>query len=416
MKEHSLADCIPIWDFAGNLAVFWDGSLGAGFRLQGIDISCASANRVNEISRQLKNLLMGVSEGIKLQVCYHMTPNAHHLIDAHGKISKDAGDKHQRLRKSRLEHLRGQVHLVPEIYLFIRSKGQGKKWTPMPKKDFIQKKDHFLREAKSIESALGRIGLSPNPLAKEEWFSLLYDHFNMGRTPPVFSNAHGPYAPSLAARLALTDMESDTRAVKMGNLYLRALSFKVLPEGQTFAAMVEKLLKLPFHYRISQSTQVLGVGELGKLQLSRRMASAMASGAAHVTDLESESKLTALEEVIEEIMDGTEKIVRMDFKVIIWDKGLSALDKKSDEVLKLFREMGQAEAVMETYGNRKAFVTAMPGGCEFFRTKKLKASNCAHLMPVYAPWPGNKDPVCLVNNRNGGLCALNPLRSGPTQL
>ena len=33
--------------------------------------------------------------------------------------------------------------------------------------------------------------------------------------------------------------------------------------------------------------------------------------------------------------------------------------------------------------------------------KKMKASNAAHLMPLYAYWQGNSQPVCLFSNREG---------------
>ena len=55
--EHSLAERIPFWGFEQNRAIFWDGSLGAGFRLEGKDISCASIAAINLFSEQLENLL-----------------------------------------------------------------------------------------------------------------------------------------------------------------------------------------------------------------------------------------------------------------------------------------------------------------------------------------------------------------------
>ena len=40
--------------------------------------------------------------------------------------------------------------------------------------------------------------------------------------------------------------------------------------------------------------------------------------------------------------------------------------------------------------------------------KKMKASNAAHLMPLYAYWQGNKRPVCLLSNSEGVPFALDP--------
>ena len=42
------------------------------------------------------------------------------------------------------------------------------------------------------------------------------------------------------------------------------------------------------------------------------------------------------------------------------------------------------------------------------RLKKMKASNAAHFMPLYAYWTGNARPVCFLNNRDGVPFALDP--------
>ena len=367
MREHSLVERIPLWHFDNDLAIYWDGSLGAGFTLQGADISCVSKDSINQLSKQLENLLKGVSEGTKLQLCYHFTPHADALIDAHGDISHDASEKHQVLRKARLEHLRQQQHFIPEIYCFVRSKALGKRFAPVDQAKFKRHREQFLREINSLESALERAQLSPKRLSRNKWFELLYRHFNGNRplAAPVIRDEYGPFAPSLASQFVLTDIFSDREAIQIGNLYFRCITLHALPEGITHAA-------------------------------------------SHVADLENESKLSALEEIIGQVMEGREKIVRMDFKIIIWGKDLAELDDKSDEALKAYRDMGQAEGLIETYGNLDALISAMPGSCEFFRAKKLKTSNCAHLMPVYSSWRGNSKPVCLLPNREGALCALDP--------
>ena len=411
MKERSLVERIPLWHFDNDLAIYWDGSLGAGFTLEGADISCASEDSINQLSTQLENLLKAMNDGTKLQLCYHLTPHADALIKAHGDISQAANQKHQVLRKARLEHLQKQQHFIPEIYCFVRSRALGKRFAPVDQAKFKRHREQFLREINSLESALERAQLSPKRLSRNKWFELLYRHFNGNRplAAPVIRDEYGPFAPSLASQFVLTDIFSDRKAIQIGNLYFRCITLHALPEGITHAAMVESLLKMPFHYHLSQSIEVLGAKELQKLQLLRRIASAMAHGASHVADLENESKLSALEEIIGQVMEGREKIVRMDFKIIIWGKDLAELDDKSDEVLKAYRDMGQAEGLIETYGNLDALISAMPGSCEFFRAKKLKTSNCAHLMPIYSYWKGNTHPVCLLPNRDGGLCAVDPL-------
>ena len=127
-----------------------------------------------------------------------------------------------------------------------------------------------------------------------------------------------------------------------------------------------------------------------------------------MSDLESESRLSAIENTLCQIMDGHERIVRTSFNVIIWASSIAELNDKSDEVLKAYRGMGQSEGLIETFASLEAFLASMPGVCEVFREKIAKSSNCAHLMPVYGYWTGNALPVCLLSNPDGSLCGINP--------
>ena len=134
----------------------------------------------------------------------------------------------------------------------------------------------------------------------------------------------------------------------------------------------------------------------------------MASGAGELSDLESESAFRHTEDLLSELLEGSEKIVSMDFNVTIWANSKEQLNERSDEVLRAFQGMGRSEGIVETLPLLNAFLASAPGVCEGFRTKKVKSSNCSHLMPIYAVWRGNKRPICLFGNRDGGLVNFDP--------
>ena len=134
----------------------------------------------------------------------------------------------------------------------------------------------------------------------------------------------------------------------------------------------------------------------------------MASGSKNVSDLDSENKLGQIEGLLANLLAGSEKLVSADFNAIIWGKSDSELDDKSDEILKTFRLLNQAEGLQETLAGKGAFLKAMPSTCQGLRHKKMKSSNAAHLMPVFASWRGNPVPVCLLPTRDGQLFSLDP--------
>ena len=119
--------------------------------------------------------------------------------------------------------------------------------------------------------------------------------------------------------------------------------------GFTFSAMIEEFTTIPFHFWISQSITLLDQGkEQRALELKRRMAHSMASGSENVSDLDAEGKLGHIEGLLRELLEGSERLVSLDFTVILWAKSKDELAERTDEVLKSFRRLNQAEGVAET--------------------------------------------------------------------
>lgn len=414
-----LSSRLPFWHFDDNIMVYADGSLGAGLRLTGIDISAASIDRINELSQALENLINTAQEGVRFQIYYRLTSDVAPLIKEHQNITATIeGDSYDAVARSRIEYLTKNAqagsYFQPQIYFFVRSDRHGyqkqrfwesdRKFQDLTQKEYLDHKTKFLRNLVQIESSLAHAGIEPRLLSKDEWFSLLYESLNLFRSEklpsPKFrdlgeSNSIGE---TLCAQCTLTDVEVHKSHLQIGDYLFRVITLKTLPEGQSYASMVEAFLKLPFHFWASQTLTVHEQKrEVEKLQIQRRLAHSMASGAGHVSDLESESKLSHIEGLIGELLEGSEKIVSTDLNIIVWAREIETLEEKSDEVLKAFRNLGQSEGVIETLPCFDAFIRTIPGTCTGFRTKKVKTSNAAHLMPVYSSWQGNKRPVCLLS-------------------
>lgn len=427
MASKSLGERLPFWHLDEDLTVFNDGSLGAGFRLGGYDISCTSPEEINQFSQNVEHLLVSCPEGIRLQLFYRLTPNVDPVLRKHEEVSKDCEPVYKEVREARINFFKKTAadggFFVPEIYLFVRSqplafqkKKLFEKQTPyeqVTRHRYEEHKEKFLRLLSQLESSLKTCKVDPARVGKEEWFGLVFSYLNFSRAEtlgvPALRESVGPLSQSIVSQLVLTDAEVKRNAVQIGDTLFRVLTLKTLPEGKTVAAMVDEFTKLPFHFWISQNLAILNQRkEIEKLELSRRVAHSMASGAKNVSDLESESKLSQIEELLRELLEGSERLVSMDFNVILWANDLSDLEEKTDEVLKAFRNLNQAEGLVETLAGFDAFLGAAPSVCAGFRHKKLKSSNAAHLLPLYAGWRGNDRPVCVLPNREGALCAIDP--------
>lgn len=427
MISKSLGERLPFWHLDDDLVVFNDGSLGAGFRLGGYDISCAAADEINQFSRNLEHLLISAPEGVRLQLFYRLTPTIEPILQGHERVSEGCPPAYHEVRDARLRFLRETAarggFFVPEISFFVRSEPlalrkknlfeKQAQYEQVTRGRYDEHRERFTRILGQLESSLRQCKLAPARMTSEEWFRLAFTYLNFSRSEkhgvPALQESVGPLAQSLVSQLTLTDMAVARDAIRLGDDYFRVLTLKTLPEGRTVAAMIDEFTKLPFHFWISQNISILNQRkEIEKLELGRRLAHSMASGAKNVSDLESESKLASIEELLRELMEGSERLVSMDFNVILWARDLSELEERTDEVLKAFRNLNQAEGLVETLAGSDAFLSAMPSICAGFRHKKLKSSNAAHLLPLYSCWNGNERPVCVLPNREGAICAIDP--------
>ncbi len=426
MKTH-ISEKLPFFCFDDDMMVYLDGSLGVGFRLSGADISCAAEDGINMLTQKVESFLVGLPEKLRVQVFYRLTNSAEKTIAEHAAISDESDPFYVPIRNARLSFIdkkltHGQF-FIPEIYVFVRSQSlafkkrhffeKKKEFEGFPEKEFKAQKEKFSILVDQVHSALTSANLAPESLSKNDFFELCFSYFNWDRLndigSPSLKNPLEPLAPSLNAQLALTDVSVAPRHLEIGDRKFRVITLGLLPDGETVSAMIENLTRLPFHFWLSQNMKTLEQKkEVEKLELSRRIANSMASGSKNVSDIESESSLSQLEDLLRELMAGSERVISTDLNIIFWGDSTEELERKTEEILRAFRAMNQAEGLVETFGLQDAFFNAAPGVCEGFRHKKMKSSNCAHLMPLYAGWRGNKRPVVLLSNREGSPFVIDP--------
>jgi type IV secretory pathway VirB4 component len=424
LNKKSIVDLLPIWHFDKNLMVFKDGSIAAGFEITGKDIATTTSSNINQFTRELENMLKSIDEGYKIQVFHDISSDVSKTIKEHELLSFEAKGNYQEVIKARVDFLKNNAkngsYYQPKIYLFVKGKKYRFKKTgflntlkgfeQIELNDYQNHKDDFNRTFDVIRSYLSSTGLMPKELEQSKWCDLIFDYFNLSRSENIgrvkIRSNNDNLTTSLTNQLILTDLLNANDSVKLDKYHFKAVSLKLLPE-QTFSSMADSLAKLPFHYWISQSIEINDQKkEVSKLELQRRVAHSMASGSKNVSDLESESKLSNLESLLGELVGGNEKLVTMSLSIIIRDEDKKSLQRKVDDILRELKSLGSAEGVSETLANFDYFIRSWPGSCEVLNGKKLKASNAAHLLPLFSYWQGNEKPVALLPNRDFTLFNL----------
>ena len=425
MEFESLQDQMPYWHFDGTTMIFSDGSLGAGFQLKGLDINCSTTEETNEIAGSLEHLVSGMDEGISLQVFHKVSTDHREKIRAHAKEGGSPSPAYGEIKHSRIAFLKENMELgeyfKTDTFLFVRSQPHGyprrwfwesqRKYEGIFEKDYDTFKKTFARSVRKMENALNRCGLSPVGMTPKDWHGLCFAYFNPQRVEklgiPKYRRDDSLFSPTFTDQICGTDVGHAGGTIRADRMMGKVVTLDALPEGLTYAAMVQALAQLPFPCFLVQGIRMEDQKrELEKLQIKRRLAHSFASGSS-VGDLESESTLHHTEELARELVEGSEKVVSMDLSIVVWDESLEALEDKTDAALGSFRAMGQSEGNLETYAVWDAFAGCAPGTCRGLRPKKTKSSNASHLMPVYGHWEGHR-PVCLLPTRDHALFSLDP--------
>jgi len=419
--SRSLADQLQVWGFEQNYVIFADGSIGFGLVSTPQDISAWSDERINSYSEQIAQFLNSLPPHVDMQFIQDIEPGNEAIIKKHeALISNTSNDVAKALcfnRTSglRSEDVRGELP-AHSLKIFVRrpfSQNLLHKPKLLSKEKLFQEvsDERLSREIQITErlrdnvlQGLASLNLSARILASDEIAKLLYHQWNPSRRVPFKT-----YDPEeVRQSLLFSDVGIELQGFVVGSTHFRVLSLKTLPD-QTFAGMAAHLRDLPFKSRLFVTIHVPDqTKEIESLQTQRRIAYSMVVGKkSGVSDIESQAKFQDLETLLEQMLAQGQKVFHVSTTVLLQSESEEELEQQVDLVLSKFRELGGAEALIETLAAFEIFSqAALPNARCKERSKKIKTSNLCDLLPLYGPWPGHEQPSVLFRSRMGSLLGL----------
>ena len=264
----------------------------------------------------------------------------------------------------------------------------------------------FNRTLLSLRANLLSIGCGTSVVGNEEVFGLIYHQWNPDRAVQPKSLT----AEDVRDQICLTDAVIGGDHFDIGNVHHKILSLKNLPEEQTFSAMAECLSCLPFESRLHFSIDVLDQQkEISTLQLQRRMAYASVVGKRGAADLDAQAKLQDIEAILEEMIQGVERVFRISMHVVLKSRDPNELESQVAATMNLVRSMNGAEAMLETIASFDIFAEfALPNSRGRERAIKVNTSVVADFLPIYGSWSGFESPAALMRTREGALLSFDP--------
>lgn len=428
MSIHSLIQKFETWGFEDGITLFKDSSLGFGFRIKPHDISCEDDDKINQIKSQLKTLLGSLPSGIDIQFVQSVEKSGKKDLEEHLSFANNVIPMVRRVTEERFKKYSDldDVGALPKqenlVLVRLPFKDQMSLKIKFFETNLTKLKDETesslnqaLLKAKMLQAEIGRnlstSGFTVQKLDVAEVIEKVFDTWN-----PNHPLGIGEFDETdIRDKSLVSEMVRDIRGFRLGSTYHRVVTLKILPE-QTFAGMAQSLIDLPFSSKLFLSVHVPDQNkEIEWLKLNRRMAYAMVVGKKGVSDIETEAKLSDIEELLSEIVKDGEKIFNVSLTIVLRSESEEELSAQVSHVLQVIRELSGSEGFMETYAAFDIFSnSSLPNARNKERLKKIKSSNLADLLPVFGLWGGFTKPSVLLRTRMGSLFKFDPFSSSLT--
>jgi conjugal transfer ATP-binding protein TraC len=422
MNNNALVNKFEAWGFEEGITIFKDGSLGFAFEFRPLDINCAADDQINIVQAKINGFLSSLPSGIEVQFLQSIEKSGKDSLAEHLAYSDSASPIVRKVAEARFQKFSAldDCGALPDQrnFLLVRTSIFGGSLLRNGLLEFSFAKveaesvavfERSIQQTKAMAADIQRnfsaAGFQVERVDVAKMVDLVFDTWN-----PNHPLGLGTFDESdIRDKVLLSELSKEVRGFQLGSVHHRVVSLKVLPE-ETYAGMAAAITDLPFSSRLFVSVQVPDQNkEIEWLKLNRRMAYAMVVGKKGVSDLDTEAKLQDIEELLNDVVKNGEKIFTFSMTVVLRSTDEDELDAQVSHVLQVLREVGGAEGFAETYAAFEIFASVgFPNARSRERTKKIKSSNLADLLPLFGSWNGVNKPSVLLRNRMGGLFKFDP--------
>ena len=419
----ALSDKLQLWGTIPNTVIYSDGSLGAVLKVDLVDAEFWPDTEINSLAERIRSFLNALPENTDIQFLKEITATPDARINGQTPSGLNGLLESLSAGRQALFQMMNSTGTLPEHSLLVvirrplsspligRPKmfGKSKMYREISESELKRAEAVFQKDVSGVSDGLTGLGLKTRRFSEGEIAERTYREWNPDRNVSL-----GRYdTEDLRDSLLFTDAVIHPRGFLLGATDHRVISLKLLPE-QTHAGMAGVLSELPYGSQVYLSVHVPQQSkELESLQTQRRLAFSLVHGRpGRVRDIDSEAKLEDLEQVIEDLVQASEKIFRLSFNIVLRSSDPEELDSDVARCLAKVRELAGAEAMVETVAAFDIFSDVVfPNARSTERQKRLKTSNLADFIPVQGSWHGHETAAAQFRSRTGSLVGFDPFAS-----
>jgi type IV secretory pathway VirB4 component len=451
LRKPALCELLPAREYLDGIMVQLDGSLVAGYQLDGLNSFYHDDDMRNRSKHALEALIRSLPErSMRLQMRFEITEGIGDVRHAYPQLNRNENLVLQVIDRARMRrwdaneaqghYLRHLLHAYfiwnPRIHHELAEKLQGKKRPlfSLSAEKCIERarRDHedLLSEFGSllagVEQTLVATGMDVRRMTDDEMFLEAKRALNpvFGDRSPLRRPEYSLSYKSARSQITNTSIEDEQENyLQVGGLLYTFVSMKDLPDG-TFPGILRELLVLDFpivvnaEITIPDQTKILDhfKGRLRRMQAAQRD-----SHGVFKINVEAQVAQSQLQEVLQAVISSSLKVC--DYSMVIaartskpivsrtdLEEAQRTLNDRRQRVIHAVTRMNGARAIPESLAQRRLFMGALPGMArENKRELSCLTLHGADLLPIETPWQGTQQsPLMLLETPYRQLIPFSP--------
>jgi len=432
--EHSFSELLPYWRFYNDYLYTESGCVLSGFELRGFDFDTMSDETLAYIRNKIILFMHSIPQEVELQFLFQVRPFSP-VMDQFIIDTKTNTPKNLRFiwEESSQYLLKNTNIWHTKLYLFMNLKYEEKggqqshiskfknSFLGASTKDVIKFQSEWFNERNNemaynmaqIKSALVHAGFQFRELTQVDIRHILYEVLNPSRYAyskqiPYDSALYNPKY--VREEVTQSSLQVFPREFVLDDIVHRVLSLEDIPQRQSIGSILPLLGIREFPFDL-----IVGVEQhsknnvLKELRQVRNVNQNMASGTTRNESAEHEYSI--LQDTIERIVQGEEKVFKQTFQVHYWANSDADLREYENTLRSALLQCAESKEIREEFSYPWAFLGCLPGG--FYKVKKnrcmeMLTQQALSLIPMTQKAIGAKRPVVMLKTQTDELVGLDP--------
>ncbi|MCC6806958.1 MAG: DUF87 domain-containing protein [Deltaproteobacteria bacterium] len=414
-----------------------DGSLAIGFELTPLPHTSTATAAVATLSLGISELIRNLPDGFCMQhvvECVDAAPSTVTEFASDRRPPLGAQGAAALLAEDAADFVASMPFRTVRQYLFIchpypfqndtlvRSGALPLAFPRMAITRFERATKQLEQVASACADHLRALGIELTRSAAETILGLTSRLLNPGRSVPAPCSGAG-HDPSLflgtreldwrltlREQLIATDFEQPTPQVLVaGDVGIRTLSLKTLPDQTTPGMLAELFFALPAPYILNTAIEKLPAERtLAGLKVRRSMAQGVASLAAR-RNIDAEVQHAELEALMESLSASAISLCALQVTCAVFGRTEEELWERSENATQAFSRAGGLGTLIEDYNHLDVYMSQLPGASHRFRRSRTVTDlNAAHMLVPFGSWRGHASATLMLRTRAGDAVAFDP--------